>query len=208
MRQLKSLTKSALCAAYLYSGAARVQEWAARAVGRRFMAILLFHRVTDAIPEDGLTVGTARFRAICAMLRRHFRVVPLAEVFDAHRSGRVTPPRTVAVTFDDCYRDNLFAARVLAEYGLPAAFFLPTAFVGTDRSFPWDRRLPPMPNLTWEDVREMVRLGHEIGSHTANHPNLGTVSASEARAELFDSKAVLEQQLGGASAGSPTPSAA
>lgn len=196
MRRLKSLTKSALCAAYLYSGAARVQEWAVRRAGRRFMAILLFHRVTDAIPEDGLTVGTARFRAICEMLRRHFRVAPLAEVFDTLRSGRDMPPRTVAVTFDDCYRDNLFAARVLAELGLPAAFFLPTAFVGTDRSFPWDRHLPPMPNLRWDDVREMVRLGHEIGSHTMNHPNLGTAPCAEARAELFGSKAVLEQQLG------------
>lgn len=196
MRRLKFLTKSALCAAYLYSGAARVQEWMARRAGRRFMAILLFHRVTDAIPEDGLTVGTARFRAICGMLRRHFHVVPLAEVFDVLRSGRDMPPRTVAITFDDCYRDNLFAARVLAEHGLPAAFFLPTAFVGTDRSFPWDCHLPPMPNLSWDDVREMARLGHEIGSHTVNHPNLGTAPCDVARAELFDSKAVLENQLG------------
>ena len=93
------------------------------------------------------------------MLRRRFRVVPLAEVFDTLRSGRDMPPRTVAVTFDDCYRDNLFAARVLAEHGLPAAFFVPTGFVGTDRVFPWDRGLPSMPNLTWDEVREMVRHG-------------------------------------------------
>jgi peptidoglycan/xylan/chitin deacetylase (PgdA/CDA1 family) len=196
MSRLKTLTKSALCAAYLYSGAACVQEWVARRAGRRFMAILLFHRVTDQIPEDGLTVSTARFRAVCRMLRQHFQVVPLTEVFTILRSGRDVPPRTVAVTFDDCYRDNLAAARVLAEHGLPAAFFVPTAFVGADRSFPWDGRLPPMPNLTWDDVREMVRLGHEVGSHTVNHVNLGTASLEEARRELCESKAVLERQLG------------
>ena len=38
----------------------------------RFMAILLFHRVTDQIPEDGLTVSTARFRASAGMLRPCF----------------------------------------------------------------------------------------------------------------------------------------
>jgi peptidoglycan/xylan/chitin deacetylase (PgdA/CDA1 family) len=195
MSRLKKLTKSALCAAYLYSGAAHAQEWLQRRAGRQFMTILLFHRVTDQIPEDGLTVSTARFRALCAMLRRRFRVVPLAEVFDLLRSGRPMPPRTVAVTFDDCYRDNLFAARVLTEYGLPASFFVPTAFVGTDHIFPWDRRLPRMANLTWDDVREMVRMGHEIGSHTVNHVNLGTASYEEARTELFESKAVLEKQL-------------
>jgi peptidoglycan/xylan/chitin deacetylase (PgdA/CDA1 family) len=111
--------------------------------------------------------------------------VPLAEVFDVLRSGRPMPPRTVAVTFDDCYRDNLFAARVLTEYGLPASFFVPTAFVGTDYTFPWDRRLPRMANLTWDEVREMARMGHEIGSHTVNHVNLGTASYEEARTELF-----------------------
>ena len=44
----------------------------------------------------------------------------------------------MAITFDDCYRDNLFAARVLAEHGLPATFFIPTKYVGTDQVFPWD----------------------------------------------------------------------
>ena len=37
--------------------------------GRTFMTILLFHRVTDEIPEDGLTVSLCRFRQLCRMLR-------------------------------------------------------------------------------------------------------------------------------------------
>ena len=36
-----------------------------RSRGVRFMTILLFHRITDLTPEDGLTVGTKRFRRIC-----------------------------------------------------------------------------------------------------------------------------------------------
>jgi peptidoglycan/xylan/chitin deacetylase (PgdA/CDA1 family) len=196
MNRCKAWMKAALCGGYLYSGAAQVQEWLAQRTGRHFMVILLFHRVTDQIPEDGLTISTGRFRALCGLLRRRFRVVPLAKVFDTVRSRREAPPRTVAITFDDCYRDNLFAARVLAEHGLPAAFFVPTGFVGTQRTFPWDRGLPVMPNLTWDDLREMAALGHEIGSHTVNHPNLGTAPHGEARREIFESKTVLECQLG------------
>ncbi|HVS34049.1 MAG TPA: polysaccharide deacetylase family protein, partial [Gemmataceae bacterium] len=196
MSRLKTWTKSALCAVYLFSGAAWLQEQLARQAGQRFMAVLLFHRVTDAVPEDGLTISTSRFRALCRLLRRRFDVVPLAEVFDTLRSGRDMPSRSVAVTFDDCYRDNLFAARVLTEYNLPGAFFVPTSFVGTERAFPWDRGLPPMPNLSWDDVREMAAMGHEIGSHTATHPNLGVASYEEARQEIFDSKAILEKRLG------------
>jgi peptidoglycan/xylan/chitin deacetylase (PgdA/CDA1 family) len=195
MNRLKQWTKTALSAAYLYTGAARVQEWMERRAGRRFMAILLFHRVTDQIPEDGLTISTGRFRALCGILRRRFHVVPLAKVFETLRSGQEMPPRTVAVTFDDCYRDNHFAARVLDEHDLPATFFVPTGFVGTDRAFPWDRGLPPMPNLSWDDVRDMAAMGHEIGSHTITHPDLGVASYEEARREIFDSKAILEERL-------------
>lgn len=196
MTRFKTLAKTALCAAYMRSGAAWALEGLARRTGRRFMAILLFHRVTDQIPADGLTVSTARFRAICGMLRREFRVAPLADVFEAVRHGRNLAPRTVAVTFDDCYRDNLFAARVLADHGLPAAFFIPTAFVGTTHVFPWDHGLPAMPNLSWDEVREMAALGHEIGSHTVTHADLGAVPAEELRRELSESKRELEARLG------------
>jgi peptidoglycan/xylan/chitin deacetylase (PgdA/CDA1 family) len=189
-------TRAVLCAFYKYSGALFAEEMLARLRGRSFAAILLFHRVTDAVPPDGLTVGTARFRDVCRMLRRGFHVVPLAEVFRQTRSGRPLPRRTVAVTFDDCYRDNLGAARVLAEYGLPACFFLPTAYVGTERVFPWDAHLPRLDNLTWDDVREMAGLGFEIGSHSVNHPDMARIPLDEARRELVESKRTLEQRTG------------
>ena len=195
MTRLKHLTKSALCGLYKFTGVARVQEAVERWVGRQHIAILLFHRVTDAIPEDSLTVGTVRFERICRLLSRGYRVVPLAEVFDIVRSGRTMPRRTVAITFDDSYRDNLFAARVLARYGLPATFFLPTSYIDTDLVYEWDRYLPRMPNLTWDDVREMHKLGLEFGSHTVTHANLGQVSFNQAQREIIESKKTLEQRL-------------
>ncbi len=195
MTRLKHLIKAALCGLYKYSGVARVQEAIERRAGRQFIAILIFHRVTDAIPEDGLTVSTARFERICRMLRHGFNVVPLGEVFELIRAGKPLPPRTVAITFDDSYRDNLFAASVLARYHLPATFFLPTAYVGTDHVYEWDRHLPRMPNLTWDDVHQMVGMGFEIGSHTVTHPNLGRVTFDQAQHEIIESKRTLEEKL-------------
>ena len=195
MNAIATWTKTALCAAYKYSGAVRVQEALRRRHGNSFAAVLLFHRVTDAIPEDGLTVGTSRFRRICRMLWLSFRVVPLAEVVRLARSGQTIPARTVAVTFDDCYRDNLDAARTLSEFGHPATFFIPTAFVGTDRVLAWDRALPRMPNLTWDDVRAMVRMGFDVGSHTVTHADLGAVPAEQAQHELTESKRILEERV-------------
>ncbi|HMF15228.1 MAG TPA: polysaccharide deacetylase family protein, partial [Gemmataceae bacterium] len=192
---IKTISKSALCAIYKYSGVMGLQEFLARARGRTFASVLLFHRVTDATPEDGLTVGTERFRRICGMLRRSFRVVPLAEVVRVARAGHVIPARTLAITFDDCYRDNLDAARTLADHGLPATFFIPTAFVGTDHVFDWDLGLPRMRNLSWDETRAMARMGFDIGSHTVTHADLGNVGIEQARHELTESKRVLEEQL-------------
>jgi peptidoglycan/xylan/chitin deacetylase (PgdA/CDA1 family) len=193
---MKGFLQAALCGACKYAGVARLVETRARHAGQSHAVILLFHRVTDEIPEDGLTVGTARFRRICRMLRRTFRVVPLAEVFRLARSGAPLPPRTAAVTFDDCYHNNLAAARVLAEHGLPATFFIPTDYVGTRNTFPWDRGLPPLANLRWEDVREMAGLGFEIGSHSRTHPNLAAIPFEQARREIVESRKVIEDQLG------------
>lgn len=193
---MKQLTKAALCGVYKYSGVLRIQEALAAWAGRSFVTVLLFHRVTDAIPEDGLTVSTARFRRMCRMFRSQFRVVALTEIFRLLRSGEPLPRRTLAITFDDSYRDNLFAAHTLAEFGLPACFFVPTAYIGTDRTFPWDRGLKPMPNLTWNDVRIMAGMGFEIGSHTMSHPNLATLSHEETWNELIGSRRAIEEQLG------------
>ena len=68
--------------------------------------------------------------------------------------------------------------------------------MGTDQTFAWDAGLPRMPNLAWDDVREMARLGFEVGSHTVSHPNLGEVDRDRAWEELTTSRAVLEGELG------------
>ena len=192
---MNTLAKSAFCAMYKYSGAMHAQETLAYSSGRRFMSILLFHRVTEAIPADGLTVTPAWFDRFCALMRDRFHVVSLSEMQRILKSGETPPRRTVAITFDDCYRDNLFAARVLAEHQLPATFFLPTQYVGTDHVFDWDRALTPMPNLDWDDIHELVHLGHDIGSHTVSHADLGKIGLDDARRELADSKRTLEDRL-------------
>jgi peptidoglycan/xylan/chitin deacetylase (PgdA/CDA1 family) len=58
-------------------------------------------------------------------LRQVTTVVPLASALDVLSDGGALPPRAVAITFDDGYRDNLdVAAPLLQELELPATFFL------------------------------------------------------------------------------------
>jgi peptidoglycan/xylan/chitin deacetylase (PgdA/CDA1 family) len=60
-----------------------------------------------------------------AFLRRLANVVPLGTALQALAEGRPLPPRAVALSFDDGYRDSLtVAAPLLERLGLPATFFL------------------------------------------------------------------------------------
>jgi peptidoglycan/xylan/chitin deacetylase (PgdA/CDA1 family) len=64
------------------------------------------------------------------VLRRTANVVPLGPALEALARGRELPPRAVAITFDDGYRDNLeFAVPLLERLHLPASFFLVPGFL-------------------------------------------------------------------------------
>ena len=107
-------------------------------------------------------------------------------------------PEFSGVSHDICSAVHplALASPFLAEFDLPACFFVPTAFIGTQSAFEWDEGLVPMPNLSWDDLREMSRMGFEIGSHTVNHVNMAAVSLDEARRELVESRKTLEDRLG------------
>src|SRR5262245_13132738 len=98
MPDWKNPIKAVLHGAYRYTGLARLEEGLAHWLGQQRMTILLFHRVTDAIPEDVLTVHPDRFRGMCRLLAHRFRVVPLTEAFRIVRAGERLPSRTVAIT--------------------------------------------------------------------------------------------------------------
>jgi peptidoglycan/xylan/chitin deacetylase (PgdA/CDA1 family) len=51
------------------------------------------------------------------------------------------------------------------------------------------------PMMTWDQVRQVRRHGHTVGSHTVTHPNMAYVSAEEACNEFVQSKLTLEQIL-------------
>jgi peptidoglycan/xylan/chitin deacetylase (PgdA/CDA1 family) len=49
--------------------------------------------------------------------------------------------------------------------------------------------------LTWDEVREMHRLGMTIGAHTVTHPNLPSAGPADANAEITGSRTRLEREL-------------
>jgi len=95
--------------------------------------ILTYHGVLpEPLPFQvwhHLTV--AEFEKQIAYLAKHFRCVSLSTLLDDLARGEV-PPHTVAVTFDDGYRNNLTQALpVLSRYKVPATLFITSGLVGS-----------------------------------------------------------------------------
>jgi peptidoglycan/xylan/chitin deacetylase (PgdA/CDA1 family) len=59
-------------------------------------------------------------------------------------------------------------------------------------------RLAPQERLMldWDQVRELRRQGHVVGSHTVTHPNLAQVGRDEAAREMREARRTLEAKLG------------
>lgn len=161
------------------------------------IAILFYHRVSDRHPNDW-TISTSDFARHLDWLEENFDVVSLEHAQERIRRPKNDRP-TVAITFDDAYSDNSeFAIPELARRNLPATYFVTTDFVRTGRPFPHDSRLnvPLKPN-TYEELREYMDMGIEIGAHTRNHADIGQIcSESELRDELIGSIEDLQDALG------------
>ena len=90
-----------------------------RARRQQVMRILMFHAVGR---ED---YPVADFEAQLRFLRRHFQVLPLADIASRVRDQLPVLGNEVALTFDDGTRNNFtLAYPVLQRLGLPATFFV------------------------------------------------------------------------------------
>ncbi|MGH9463242.1 MAG: polysaccharide deacetylase family protein [Vicinamibacteria bacterium] len=119
----------------------RLKRWVSRAAAllRPSVAILMYHRVHDAVTDPwDLCVSPAHFNEQMEYLRRHYAVLSLPKLIELIAAGRL-PRRAVVLTFDDGYADNLFNAKpILDRWDLPATFFVTTGNLGQSREFWWD----------------------------------------------------------------------
>ncbi len=110
-----------------------------RAQGSRFV-ILCYHRVgTEGLPLYSY-LPPKQFEAQIRLVRQRYRVVSLEQLCAELKGGEDVPP-SVAITFDDGYRDvftNAFP--ILQSYGVPATVY---ATVGAIESgqLPWYDRV-------------------------------------------------------------------
>lgn len=163
----------------------------------RRLLILGYHNIapTWGFPRSGDKYGEAFARQL-ALLRRYATVVPLDRALAVVRAGRSLPPRAVALTFDDGYRDQVtIAAPILRGFAMPATFFLVTGFLGQKSRIWWEELgwafgAATATELRWEDrtydLSEPAAKEAARGEVTESLKVLNTAGRLDAVDELAD----------------------
>jgi peptidoglycan/xylan/chitin deacetylase (PgdA/CDA1 family) len=189
----KRIFKTAL---YLFLYRTGIFDLARRSRSRG--AIILYHRVND-FAGDNLTVTTRALAEQILILKRYYRPASTTDLVANVRNRQPIPPGSVCIHFDDCYRDVLLnGSRLLSAADFPAAMFIATGFIDTDRVFEHDRAKYPFTfeNLRRSEIPNLVECGFEIGAHTVNHVDLGKIDPESVRFEVTESRRTLEAITG------------
>lgn len=151
--------------------------------------ILMYHGVTKNDDANGFRNTEGKHLPLnlfinhLRILKRFRRVIPLHEMTNGLYEKQDLS-NTVAITFDDGYENNdSVAAPVLSDFNLPAAFFLSTGFIGTERCI-------------WTDQLEQIldRTNRSYLQIPGTATILPIQSFDEKRRALLAVKAQLKQQ--------------
>jgi len=115
--------------------------------------------------------------------------MPLEELATLIKAKKKFSPKTVAITFDDGYKDNYtYVFPILKKYNLPATMFIIVNEVGR----------PQNDRLSWDEIKAMQDSGIiTFGSHAIGPEPLTKIkSEEEVKRQIFDSKKILEEKLG------------
>ena len=139
--------------------------------------VLMYH---DVGKDSGFRNPTAmKYKVAPDIFESH-----LSRLRDWMQSNNVEKDKVV-FTFDDGGVSFLTqAAPILEKYGFRGIFFIATKFIGTSGF------------LTAEQIRELARRGHRIGSHSHSHPDrISALSNTDIRHEWSESQRILTEIL-------------
>lgn len=180
--------------------------WWRGAVADRYPRILMYHMVSPHRPKakfNKLRVTPANFAAqIDWMVQQGYQFFTMSDLVRRWQAGNL-PPKSMAITFDDGYQDNLTnALPVLQRYRIPATIYVVVERHDNDwsthkKAHHNSGELKQEPKLSDTELQSLVASGLiEIGGHTMTHANLNAIDDTTRHWEMAESRHRLQQQTG------------
>jgi len=145
--------------------------------------ILMYHSLDKNKVENYAAVAPDIFNKQMEIIQRSgLRVVSLSQYCRLLTAGTKLPKDLVVITFDDGYKDNLEAIKILKKFDYPATFFIIVDEIGRQEF------------LSRRDIAEALKNTKlEIGSHTLSHAYLPETNNEAVKKEIFESKIKLQK---------------
>ena len=154
--------------------------------------ILAFHKLSPHLSFGSTNYSPTRFQKLFdRLLTGGYEPSTIENVIA--RPGE----RTVAVCFDDGYAhlvDTLLP--LLDRFHFVPTVFVPTGYIGKTNTWDYSHAFRKEKHLRAEDIRLLAGKGVSFGSHGHSHVDLTSLSMRQLKAELTESKAILEDILG------------
>ena len=154
--------------------------------------ILMYHHIQPQLIatekwQTALNVDTTIFESqMTYLINSGYQTISLDQVAQALLNNQQLPPKSIALTFDDGYRDfYLFAFPIITKYNLRANLFISTGLVENEDY------------LTWNQLKEMVSSNQVFAyNHTWSHANIASVSQAKMESEVQTAQKQLVDYLG------------
>jgi peptidoglycan/xylan/chitin deacetylase (PgdA/CDA1 family) len=164
----------------------------------RGVPVLLYHAFSEHDQSSRFVVTSgafARQMRLLSLLR--FSVLSYEQLADSLREGRLPTGRTVVLTIDDGYVDNVdIALPILERHGFRATIFLVSGRLGADNDWSDVAPLRGRQLLSAHQLEGLRDRGIELGAHTRTHCSLPEVDDETAVEEVASSRSELEHALG------------
>lgn len=148
--------------------------------------ILLYHRIDVSLTDSQYYISPEKFEEQMKLLRDWgYTTITTELLVKAITEGANLPPRPLIITFDDGHLNNYTTAfPIMKKYGFTGVIYVVGAYMGTPQY------------MNPDQIKEMVKAGWEVGSHTMSHLDLTTLDPEQQRYEIFESRRFLESELG------------
>ena len=149
--------------------------------------ILLYHSISDN-EQDLYATPLSVFETDMQWLaKREYKGLSLSRFYK-----KPEQEKAIVLTFDDGYRDFMEnAVPVLNKHDFSATVFVVGKLIADVSR--WRKARLRTALLDWKEIRTIIDMGHEIGSHGLYHRDLTRLPKEELKEEVFDSKRKIEE---------------
>jgi peptidoglycan/xylan/chitin deacetylase (PgdA/CDA1 family) len=144
-----------------------------------------------------------KFEELIQTLSKQHKFISYSEAVEKVLQRKIDKPY-ISISMDDGFKNNIKAAEILKEFNAPCCFFINPEIIGKTSHVEIETYcreklgIRPIEFMNWNDIELLQKMGHEIGSHTMEHINVGSIDRDVFEADCKKTFEILMSRCGAA----------